>query len=94
MEVELDGAPQRSPRHDILKRPTQYASNQYSRQAIQPSCTVVKHRAISAERGRGVPGHLSRPYRRSFAVGAFVQEGDPRNPLADAAQPGDTMWSI
>ena len=50
--------------------------------------------AISAERGRGVPGHLSRPYRRSFAMRAFVQEGDPRNPLADAAQPGDTVWSI
>jgi hypothetical protein len=73
--VEQDSAPQRSPRRKILK--LAYASDRYIRQAIEPFYTVVKRRAISAERGRGVPGHLSRPHRQSFAVGAFVQEAIP-----------------
>lgn len=28
-----------------------------------------------------------------FAVRAVVQEGDPRNSLADAARLGDSLWS-
>ena len=49
MVVELDGAPQRSPRHGYLKIGT--CMDQYNRQAIEPSFSVLKHQAISAERG-------------------------------------------